>query len=98
MSVADEWNCKYYAFLGDKNASESKVIAANAAFNLAIKCNPNSAQNYLSRGLLKFERSHYKLAISDLNMAKKYGYEGDGEEKLEYFDLAMLHFESTCRD
>ena len=94
MPTLDEWKFKYYSYLGSTNSLEGKFIAANAAYNLAIKYNPYSAQNYLSRGLLKFERAHYKLAISDLNMAEKYHYryEGDGEEKLDYFGLAMLHF------
>ncbi len=71
MPAYEEFRDNFYRLQASKNMLEGNPISAVAAYNVVIHYKPDSASAYLGRGLARWEREHYDLALFDLRMARK---------------------------
>ncbi len=69
LPVAFEFKQTYYQYMAANYALEGNLVAANAAYDLAIHNDPENAELYIARARLKIERKQYDFAIKDLDKA-----------------------------
>lgn len=69
LPAAFEYRQTYYKFMAAHYALEGNLVAANAAYDLAIHYDPENAELYIGHAILKIERKQYDFAIRDLDKA-----------------------------